>query len=210
MLAAHVRSIYGLKVLKRKHKTLRKLEKEDRVPTLHGHQVWQSSYLVMDYLHQRPLAIGQRIMDIGCGWGLLGIYCAKYLGGKVQLVDADSRVFPYASFHQQLNEVSVQIVHSSFEQLKHADFTQQDVVLGADICFWPQLFTQLKLLIATALAAGVRKIIIADPGRPTFMQLADYCRHNFTCELCPWELGGRTKTAGYLLIIDNHRGLKPG
>ncbi|WP_179957652.1 class I SAM-dependent methyltransferase [Exilibacterium tricleocarpae] len=182
---------------------MKKLKREDRVPTLHGHQVWQSSYMIMDYLQEHPLPPGQRIMDIGCGWGLIGIYCAKHFAGRALLVDADSRVFPYVSSHEQLNNVSVETAHASFDQLGDDDFRRQDIVLGADICFWPELLTQLKLLVTTALRAGVKQIIFADPGRPTFMQLADYCKRNFSCILCPRELGGRTRSKGYLLVIDN-------
>lgn len=45
---------------------------------LHGHWVWQSSYLIMGYLHKHPLESGQRIMDIGCGWGLLDLLCQVF------------------------------------------------------------------------------------------------------------------------------------
>jgi predicted nicotinamide N-methyase len=78
-----------------------------------------------------------------------------------------------------------------------------DVLLGSDICYWDTMVNELQVLITRALAAGVRKIIIADPGRETFSRLASYCKTHFAAELLPWELEGRRRNRGYLLIIDN-------
>ncbi len=203
MLSAHVRSIYGLHILKPKHQSIRKIKRNDQLPTLHGHQVWQSSYMILDYLNEQPLESKQRIMDIGCGWGLLGIYCAKHFEGDVLMVDADDRVFPYVDSHQKLNDVRVKTANASFDELGYADFAKQDIILGSDICFWPKLVTQLRQLITTAMQASVKKIILADPGRATFLQLVEFCRENFHCKLIPWKLGGRSRNQGYLLIIDN-------
>jgi predicted nicotinamide N-methyase len=157
----------------------------------------------MEYLAQHPLPNRQRIMDIGCGWGLLGIFCAKHFDGDIVSVDADSGVFPYLRSHEALNEVSVRTSESTFEQLRHADFADQDMIVGADICFWPSMVKELKSLIARAMAAGVKKIILADPGRTTFLQLAEFCKENYITSLEPWQSRQQTTSKGMLLIIDN-------
>jgi predicted nicotinamide N-methyase len=203
MTLAHVRSIHGIRIFKNKHQTIKRLRKESPVPTLYGDQVWHSSFLIMEYLAQHPLPNRQRIMDIGCGWGLLGIFCAKHFDGDIVSVDADSGVFPYVRSHEALNEVSVRTAESTFEQLKHADFAKQDMIVGADICFWPSMVKELKSLIARAMAAGVKKIILADPGRTTFLQLAEFCKENYITRLEPWQSRQQTTSKGMLLIIDN-------
>ena len=205
MTLPHVRSIHGIRIFKSKHQTIKRLRKEMPAPRLYGDQVWHSSFLVMEYLAQHPLPNRQRIMDIGCGWGLLGIYCAKHFDGDMLLVDADDGVFPYVRSHEDLNEVSVKTEQATFDQLKAADFARQDVIVGADICFWPSMVKELKSLIAKAMGAGVKKIILADPGRSTFLQLADHCKEHYITRLEPWQSSAQTTSKGMLLIIDNPR-----
>jgi predicted nicotinamide N-methyase len=202
-MSAHVRSVYGIKILKSKHKTLKTLKKESEQPSLYGDQIWQSSFMLMEYLEQNPLAQNQRVMDIGCGWGLLGIFCAKHFASSVLLVDADSKVFPYVNSHELLNDVSVNTIKAAFNEITSTDLAKQDVILGSDICFWPQLATQLRLLISIAIKAGVKQIIIADPGRQTFLHLAEFCKINYGAQLHIRVAAGRTKSKGYLLVIRN-------
>lgn len=202
-MSAHIRSIYGIKILKSKHKDLKNLQKATELPTLYGHQVWQSSFLLMEYLQQNPLQAQQRVMDIGCGWGLLGIFCAKHFASKALLVDADSNVFPYVNSHEQLNNVRVKTVRANFNEITATHLAHQDVIMGSDICFWPQLATQLRLLIGNAIKAGVKHIILADPGRETFLQLAEFCTHHYGATLHKRTVAGRTASKGYLLVIDN-------
>lgn len=200
---SHVRSIHGIRILKHKHQVIKRLQKEEPRPSLYGDQVWHSSFLIMEYLKHHPLPNRHRVMDIGCGWGLLGIYCAKHFGSEILSVDADSGVFPYVRSHEALNEVSVKTEQATFEQLKLDDFTRQDMIVGADICFWPSMVRELKLLIAKAMRAGVKKIILADPGRSTFLQLADHCRENYIARVEPWQSQEQTTSKGMLLIIEN-------
>lgn len=203
MNSPHVRSIHGIRILKSKHQIIKRLRKEEPAPTLYGDQVWHSSFLIMEYLAQHPLPQRQRIMDIGCGWGLLGIYCAKHFASDIVSVDADSGVFPYVRTHETLNDVSVRTEQAAFNELKHADFAAQDVIVGADICFWPSMVKELKALISRAMIAGVKKIILADPGRTTFLQLAEHCKENYITRLEPWQSQEQTTSKGMLLIIDN-------
>jgi Predicted methyltransferase len=203
MKSPHVRSIHGIQILKSKHQIIKRLRKEEPAPKLYGDQVWHSSFLIMEYLAQHPLPLRQRIMDIGCGWGLLGIYCAKHFASDIVSVDADSGVFPYVRTHETLNDVSVRTEQATFGELKHADFVEQDVIVGADICFWPSMVKELKALISRAMMAGVKKIILADPGRTTFLQLAEHCKENYITRLEPWQSQEQTTSKGMLLIIDN-------
>ena len=203
MNSSHVRTIHGIRVLKNRHKLVKTLKDDSLVPTLHGHQIWQSAYMVIEYLEQHPLQQGLHIMDIGCGWGIIGTFCAKRFAGDMLLVDADKRVFPFVQLHARLNDVALETWQASFEDVDAQMLAGQDVVIGSDICFWPELMKQLKSLIHTALTAGVAKIILADPGRPTFLQLADFCRDNYAANVEPRWLDSRSKKQGYVLVIEN-------
>jgi RNA polymerase sigma-70 factor (ECF subfamily) len=44
----------------------------------------------MDYLEHQGLPRETRVMEVGCGWGLAGIYCAREHGARVTGLDADS------------------------------------------------------------------------------------------------------------------------
>ena len=202
-MSAHVRSLYGIKILKSKHKTLKSLKKANE-PTLYGHQVWQSSFMLMEYLQQNPLEHRLRVMDIGCGWGLLGIFCAKHFASRALLVDADCNVFPYVNSHEHLNDVQVTTIQATFNEITKAHLVQQDVIVGSDICFWPELATQLRMLISSALKANVKQIILADPGRQTFLHLAEFCKIHYGATLHSRSFAGRIKSTGYLLVIDNY------
>ncbi|MCP4039023.1 MAG: methyltransferase, partial [bacterium] len=89
------RTAFGLKILNSNHPGIRRLKREGHWPEIHGHKFWNSSFLIMNELKREPLPRGSRVMEIGCGWGLLGIYCAKQFGARVTGVDADKNVFPF-------------------------------------------------------------------------------------------------------------------
>ncbi|MBN1255650.1 MAG: class I SAM-dependent methyltransferase [Deltaproteobacteria bacterium] len=128
----------------------------------------------MDYLKGHPLPEGARVMEIGCGWGLTGIYCAKKFNAIVTGVDIDSEVFPYLRLHADINKVHIATLHQKFNNLKETDLQEIDFVIGADICFWDKMVYPLKRFIHRALRASVQEVIIADPGRPTFEKIGDY------------------------------------
>ena len=77
------RTAFGLKILNSNHKDIRRLKREGHIATIHGNKFWNSSFLIMDYLKKNPLERKVRVLEIGCGWGLLGIYCATNFDATV-------------------------------------------------------------------------------------------------------------------------------
>jgi len=202
-VSSHVRHQHGILILKNRHRLIRELQKHSPQPTLHGHQIWQSGFMIMEYLLQHPLPQRQQVLELGCGWGLLGIFCAKQFTAEVTSLDADELVFPYLDTHAQVNNVELRTLHRRFTDVSDDELLTTDILLGGDICYWDTMVNELQVLITRALAAGVKKIIIADPGRETFSRLAAYCKTHFRAKLQSWELEGRRRYRGYLLIIDN-------
>jgi len=172
---SQVRRTFGLKILKSGHKEMRHLKKAGHEPEIHGNKFWNSSYLIMDYLKKHPIRKRARVMEIGCGWGLLGIYCAKNFDARVTGVDADKHVLPYMELHARINGVNVKMEQNSFEKLTVERLSKVDIILGSDICFWDYMTVPLYNLIRRSLRAGVEQIIIADPCRPPFTELATRC-----------------------------------
>ena len=71
------RHAFGLTMLAPSHPEVRRLQHDAVQPSLHGHKVWPSSWVLMDYLQQRGVPPRTRVLELGCGWGLVGIACAK-------------------------------------------------------------------------------------------------------------------------------------
>lgn len=201
MSPAHVRSAHGVLILERGHRIIRDLGKSSARPLLYGTQVWRSSFTLMSYLEAHPLDQDRQVLEVGCGWGLGGIFCAKRFGARVVLTDADERVFPYVRVHEALNGVTVTTAHSRLEHLSDSRLTEADLIIGSDICFWPELATALRGLFERALDRGTGGILLADPGRLGFLRLAEWCEERFGARLVPWRGETRTRHEGYVLAV---------
>lgn len=200
----HINDVYGVYTLKKKHKLVKRLRKHVE-PMIHGTKVWGSSYLLMDYLENNPLAPGSHVMDLGCGWGALSIYCAVRQQARVTAVDADENVFPYLKVQAALNDVKLKTKCKKFHEISRKAFARQDVVLGSDICFWDNMVAPLYKVIKRFLMTGGQQVIIADPGRETFLALAKKCKKKLGAELVEYETSYPTEIDGYLLTISNPR-----
>lgn len=199
----NIRESNGVFVFKKKHPVMKRLRKAIPSPEIHGDKVWPSSYFIMDYLEQNPLAENSKVLEIGCGWGLLSIYCASRFNAKVTGVDADENVFPYLKVHAALNDVKVKTKQTRFEEIKRKTLAKQDLVVGGDICFWDELVDPLYKVIKRSCKESVSTIVIADPGRTPFLKLAKRCKKKLGAELLPWSVDKPRKSEGYLLVINN-------
>jgi 16S rRNA (guanine1207-N2)-methyltransferase len=68
-----------------------------------------------------------KVLDLGCGYGLIGIYAAKVVGGeRVWMVDNDQTAIDYAARNLAVNGVEgVKIILSDgFRELAEAGFTK--------------------------------------------------------------------------------------
>lgn len=195
---------YGLLLLENNHKYIRKLKKH-YTPSIHGHKTWNSSFVLMDYfLHQQTLSQGQRVMELGCGWGPASIFCAHHASAEVTGMDRDDQVFPFLEVQSALNEVEIQTKQASFEKLTKKDLSNYELLIGADICFWEQLTKIHFNLINRAFKAGVKEIIIADPGREPFYELAELCLDKYEeCELIDWYCNEPEYFEADILVIKN-------
>lgn len=198
----NIRNIFGIKLLSAHHKAIRRLKRTHISPSIHGNKFWGSSYLIMDYLQEHPPEKQLKILELGCGWGLAGIYCAKHFNADVVAVDADSAVFPYLQLHAQYNDVTITTQKQSFERITTQQLAEFDLIIAADICFWDELAATVLKLLKRACKAGVGKIIIADPERPPFFAMAQHCIDQFYAELEPRRID-QPRASGCLLIIEN-------
>ena len=194
---------YGIKVLLSRHKDIRKLKREN-APGFHGNKFWTSSWLLMDYFNRRGLKKRAHVMEVGCGWGLAGIYCAKKHDAYVTSVDIDPDVFPFLKLHAEINHVKIKTLKRSFSGLTAQHLKDINVMIGADICFWDKLVEQLRRLIVRALRQGVGLVLIADPGRPTFDKVGEYFQKKYDAEILEWTSRRPRTISGSILKIESH------
>lgn len=193
------RRLFGLTVRKNAHPDMRKLRREAGEPSLHGNKFWKSSCLMMDYLKRHPFKKGARVLDLGCGWGLGGIFCAKHFDAKVTGLDADPSVFPFLHYHAELNNASVDTWRCRYEKVSQADLSQFDALIGTDICFWDQLEGSLYNLTRRALRAGVSRVVLADPGRSPFRRLAERAEEKLGAVCTEYEISRPMKASGCIM-----------
>lgn len=193
-------STYGIWLYKEKSAAIKEL-KEAVNPNMHGDKQWDSAYVLMDYLTFHPLKKNSQVLDIGCGWGPVSIYMASR-GNKVTGLDIDEQVFEFLQLQANLNNVKVKTRQGGMDDLSKKDLTNVDCITGADICFWPELTNSWFSLLKRAAEAGVKKAVIADPGRQPFLDLIDKCDTKWKTTMEPWYCLEPKKLAGYVLIVD--------
>lgn len=191
---------FGIKTLRASHKMIRGL-KRLHSPSYHGFRLWPSSWLLMDFIKFKGLAKGSRVLDAGCGWGLTGIYCAKNYGSVVTGFDIDSEVFPYLNMHADINGVNIATLNQGFDEFTNEQLQNFDILIGTDICFWDSMVDSLKALILRALASGVSKVLIADPGRSPFEELGRYFKEKGQGEVRDWTVHYPYPIQGRILSI---------
>ena len=194
------RKAYGVRLLLSPHPEVRKL-KRSMTPSVHGNKHWKSSWLLIDYLHRRGLPQGVRVMELGCGWGLLGIFCANKFTARVTCVDIDPEVFPFLDLHAEVNQVEISTMRKSFDGLRTKHLREMDVILGTDICFWDEMVKPLKKLILRALRGGVPLVLIADPGRPPFEEVVEYFVAKKGGQILDWTAQRPQRSEGRILKI---------
>ncbi len=194
------RTLFDIDVLTGNHREIRRLRREVGSPSHHGNKVWNSSIVLMDYLSECTLPPQCRVLEIGCGWGIAGIFCAKRFSCEVTGSDIDASVFPFMDLHASLNGVKVTTLHSGYEKLTGAMLGRFDLMIGGDICFWDHLETPLFNLIRRAAKAGVRTVL-TDPGRPPFTAMAQRCADRLSAELNGWAVPAPHSCSGYVLDV---------
>lgn len=170
----HMHYAYGIYLFKNRHPLVRKMHKTIR-PIVFGHKTWSASFLLIDWLTEHPLPEDCKVLELGCGWAPIAVYCASRQGSKATAMDIDDAVFPYMDMLAGANDCKVKALHAGFADLTEKQLSKFDTLVGADISFWDDLTDQLLAMFKRAKDAGVRQIVISDPGRSTFARLCDEC-----------------------------------
>ena len=200
---SHSIDYLDIKALRSRHPKIRKLKRQQQGHSAHGNKVWRSSFVLMDYLTTYPPTTSSKILDVGCGWGLTGIFLAKKYSARVTAIDIDPSVEPFLQLQASVNKCDIAFQARSFETLTQADLSTYDSIIAADICFWDEMVDPLYDFICRALKAGVKRILIADPGRPPFWSLCDQCVESLDAQIVTRRIYEPWKTEKFILIIES-------
>lgn len=191
---------HGIRLLLPNHKSIRKLRKT-HVPSNHGHKVWPTSWLVIDYMKNTRLKSGKRVLDLACGWGLSGIFCAKVFHSKVTWIDGDDAVYPYLNLLAEKNKVTGNFMHMDINKVGSRILRNTDIVVASDICFCDSLIDTLRRFINRAKNASVSHIYISDPGRWPFFDLSEPYLNKKGVELIDWKVRRPVESEGKILKL---------
>lgn len=148
---------------------IQKLFRSGKRPTEFGNKLWACSNVLIDYLHENDMELrGKRVLEIGCGWGLLGIYLAKEFDCQVTCSDLDRHVLPVVELQAELNEVQVQSKEAGFSDLLLNENEQYDIIIGVEICYSEEVVKDIIELTERAFTLGVERFMLTDPGRPDY------------------------------------------
>lgn len=156
--------------------------------------VWSANWVLISYLQKYPIELYSKVLEIGCGAGIAGIYCAKTYSADVIACDASAEVFPYLYQHAAKNGVAIKTLQRDIALLTTEDLRGSDVLLGVEISAWWWIVEPLKALMQRARDAGVKRILLSDPGRQTFYAItAEYAQY-----IHPWYVNGKYRIYGHV------------
>ena len=134
----------------------------------------------------KPVNDCRQAIELGCGWGGLSIFCAKHFEVSVTAVDLDPAVFPYLGVLADINDVKITQSVKNFTKLTGKFLGEAELIVGSDICFWNSLVKPLALTVNRALSSGTKRIVISDPGRPTFYEFCELVGKHHNVLLQEW------------------------
>lgn len=96
-------------------------------------KVWDSSFLLAYFLGKQPVVFGQRMLEIGAGMGIVGIYAAL-CGHRVTLTDINEDALLFARANALLNGVPQGQVRMLDWNAPDSTETY-DVILGSEVVY---------------------------------------------------------------------------
>ncbi|MBT4761484.1 MAG: class I SAM-dependent methyltransferase [Bdellovibrionaceae bacterium] len=190
-----VKQIHDFKYYTGAHPEVKNCFKKEGRPTEFGNKVWATSLVLLNHLEEQKSDLSNlRVLEIGCGWGLLGVYLAKQFHCQVTCTDFDESVLPIVQLHAKLNTVTVKTKKAAFSEIDIEYLKNFDLIVGAEVCYSEEVAVDVYHLIDRAKKANIKQIFIADPGRPGFLDCYEYCKNKYTVKLTDLQgtINGKT------------------
>ena len=140
---------------------------------------------------------GQKLLEIGCGWGGFAEYAAKTFGTKVVglTISKEQRDFAQARIHNAglSDQVEIRLQDYRDEQDRYDRIASIEMIEAVGEQFWPKYFSQLRDRLLPGGLAGIT-ITIQDSLFQTYRREVDFIqRYVFRAACC---LAAILKTLG--------------
>ena len=123
---------------------------------------WAGGTVLARYLLDQPEVVrGRRVLDLGCGSGVVGIAAAKAGAARVTASDIDANALVATRLNAGLNKVQIDIVEGD---LIGGLLPQADVVLVGDLFYDKATAARVVPWLQACRAAG-KIVLIGDPFR---------------------------------------------
>jgi predicted nicotinamide N-methyase len=138
---------------------------DERMP--YWAQLWSSSLVLARHCLEHDDLRGKRVLDLGCGLGLIGIAAAK-VGASVVMVDYENDALRFARLNAETNlspeVVSSSIVFKGMDWRIPEEMGRFDLILAGDVVYERRNFLPLlNLLYETLNGDGLA--VFAEPDR---------------------------------------------
>lgn len=124
-------------------------------------EIWPASIGLARWFLQGPDLTGKTVLELGCGLGLAGLAAAAK-GARVLFTDYVPESVELAAESGRLNGFETDGVVADWRDFKITE--QYDFIIGADICYHPELNPYLRKIFAANLKPG-GLLALSDPGR---------------------------------------------
>lgn len=104
---------------------------------------------------------GRRVLDLGCGSGLVAVAAAKAGAAVVLASDIDRYAVAAAQLNADANGVSVDVVHGD---LTEGLVPPVDLILAGDVFYDPEPAARVMPFLVRCRAAGI-EVLVGDPRR---------------------------------------------
>jgi predicted nicotinamide N-methyase len=138
-------------------------------------KVWEGTFLLAYFMGKQPLVLGQRILEIGAGLGVVGIYAAL-CGHHVTITDNQDDALLFARANVLLNDcsgVEVRKLDWRYPDLPH----QFDVIVGSEVVYDRASYPELVEFLRRALSPSGVIFLSKNEQLPTSAFFAELTRY---------------------------------
>lgn len=168
----------GWRIVEEDNVSLRVRERPRRAAECTGAVVWDNALLLVRLLARRGKAglLGRRVVDVGCGTGLLGLACAAR-GARAVLTDVGPAV-PLSEANVRANAAAVRGAGGSASVVEHLWGESLDAVQAALGAPHADVLLACEIVYDNASFAPLLATLLALSGPKTELLLAVRPRHN--------------------------------
>jgi cyclopropane-fatty-acyl-phospholipid synthase len=124
---------------------------------------------------------GQRLLEIGCGWGGFAEYAAKTFGARVVglTISKEQQDFAQRRIHAAGlgDKVEIRLQDYRDERERYDRIASIEMIEAVGEQFWPKYFSQLRDRLLPGGLAGIQAITIQDANFPDYRREVDFIQH---------------------------------